>query len=45
MRSKKGQVSIMAVCLVLGIMLAVQFKNYPELQILIFVGTGLMRFT
>ena len=27
MRSKKGQVSIMAVCLVLGIMLAVQFKN------------------
>lgn len=27
MRSTKGQISIMAVCLVLGIMLAVQFKN------------------
>lgn len=27
MRSKSGQISIMAVCLVLGIMLAVQFKN------------------
>lgn len=27
MRSKKGQISIMAVCLVLGIMLSVQFKN------------------
>jgi len=27
MRSRKGQISIMAVCLVLGIMLSVQFKN------------------
>ena len=27
MRSTKGQISIMAVCLVLGIMLAFQFKN------------------
>ncbi len=27
MRSKRGQISIMVVCLVLGIMLAVQFKN------------------
>lgn len=27
MRSKRGQISIMAVCLVLGIMLSIQFKN------------------
>lgn len=33
MRSKKGQISIMAVCLVLGIMLSVQFKNSQNSEI------------
>lgn len=33
MRSKKGQISIMAVCLVLGIMLAIQFKNTQNTDI------------
>lgn len=33
MRSRKGQISIMAVCLVLGIMLSVQFKNSQNSEI------------
>lgn len=33
MRSKTGQVSIMIVCLVLGIMLAVQFKNTQNSEV------------
>lgn len=33
MRSKKGQISIMAVCLVLGIMLSVQFKNSQNSEV------------